>query len=228
MPRRNFFLQTLTDVHTRSRGYLPHWELEGATYSVTFRLHGSLPASVIANLNEYRRSLTRLITGGMRKLTFLENMDLRARFEHVLDDALHEQTGVAFMNDPAIAELIANPLTYFDGQRYELDAWCVMPNHVHVVFRLLGQSTLARVLHSWKSYSSWRANEILGREGRFWQREYFDRIVRNEEDFAQTVGYVVRNPEKAGLREWPWVWSAGWKPADRPAGSRRSVSRRSG
>ena len=88
-----------------------------------------------------------------------------------------------------------------------------MPNHVHVLIQTLGEQSLARIVHSWKSYTAHRANEILGRSGTFWQREYFDRIVRDEEDLRRTIEYVIENPVKAGLRDWPWVWSAGGAPA---------------
>ena len=222
MPRRKFFLQTLTDVHVHTRGYLPHWDLPGATYSVTFRLDGTLPASVTDRLREERRTLERMITGGTRKLTAFEQMDLRAELEKRVDESLHDDRGPAYMNNPDVAELVAGAITYFHGQRYQLHAWAVMPNHVHTVVTPLGSWTLAKILHSWKSYTSNRANAILGRQGSFWYREYFDRILRDETDYAETIEYVLRNPEKAGLRNWPWT-SAGWKPAVRPAGSRRSI-----
>jgi REP element-mobilizing transposase RayT len=212
MPRRKFFLQTLTDVETRSRGYLPHWNLPGATYSVTFRLEGSLPPAVIAELTEHHARAVRMITGGIRKLNPFEAMELRARFERDLDAKLHEQHNVAFMSDARVADVVSGALRYFDGARYRLDAWCVMPNHVHVVFAPLAEWRVADIMHTWKSYSATRANEVLHRTGRFWQREYFDRILRDEQDHAETIEYVLRNPQKAGLRDWRWT-SAGWKPA---------------
>ena len=207
MPR-TYFLKTLNDVTTRTRGYLPHWELPGATYSITFRLHGSLPREVIARLHEERLRLKRMITGGVRPLTAIEDMNLRARMETRYDDALHENDPVVHLSNPAVADLVARTLTFFDGQRYRLNAWAIMPNHVHAVLTPLDPHTLAKIFHSWKSYSSNRANAILGREGTFWHREYYDRIVRDERDLADTIEYVLRNPEKAGLRNWRWT-SAG-------------------
>ena len=83
-----------------------------------------------------------------------------------------------------------------------------MPNHVHVVIRAIGDQCLWRMVESWKSYTAKEANKVLGRRGRFWARDYFDRIVRNEEDLSRTIEYVLGNPEKAGLKGWKWVWSA--------------------
>ena len=200
MPRRTSFLRVISDVDTRTRGYIPHWNLESATYAVTFRLHGSLPREVVERLREERRA---------RKSTALENMHLRAEFEQRVDARLHEQTDVAWMNDARIANIVARALLHFDTERYELHAWCVMPNHVHVVVTPLAPWTLAEIIHSWKSYSSTAANKLLGRTGKFWSREYFDRIIRDEEDLSDSILYVLGNPGKAGLENWRWT-STSW------------------
>jgi REP element-mobilizing transposase RayT len=85
-------------------------------------------------------------------------------------------------------------------------AWCVMPNHVHVLARLFPGVSLASVLHSWKSFTAKRANTMLHRGGAFWQREYYDHLIRDESEFEYAVQYVFDNPAKAGLSNWPWVW----------------------
>ena len=100
-------------------------------------------------------------------------------------------------------------ITFRLAGSYRLVAWCVMPNHVHVVCRLLPGQELAAVLQSWKSYTARKANGILERSGNFWQREYYHRLIRDEEEFARAVRYVVSNPDRAGLKDWKWVWSAG-------------------
>jgi REP element-mobilizing transposase RayT len=128
-----------------------------------------------------------------------------ARIEEYFDRG----AGACSLRDPRIGEIMANALRYWDGKRYRLVAWCVMPNHVHVVCRFLPGQELAAVLKSWKSYTARRANGILGRSGAFWQREYYDRLIRNEDEFDRAVQYVVSNPERAGLKNWRWVWCAG-------------------
>ncbi len=89
----------------------------------------------------------------------------------------------------------------WDGERYALCAWVVMPNHVHVIFRLTGAMTLARIVQSWKSYTGRRLPCS-------WQRDYWDRCIRDRDHFEQAVAYVHDNPVKAGLcrkrAEWPW------------------------
>jgi REP element-mobilizing transposase RayT len=107
----------------------------------------------------------------------------------------------------AVAKVVADALRHFDGVQHELFAWCVMPNHVHVVFQVLAEYTLPQIMHSWKSYSAKQANKILGRSGYFWQREYYDHLVRDVSEFHRAVAYVIDNPKRAGLKNWEWVWS---------------------
>ena len=94
-------------------------------------------------------------------------------------------------------------MAHRDGEQYDLLAWCVMPNHVHAV--ISSWTPLERIVHSWKSYTAHVANGVLGLQGRFWAREYFDHIIRTEEELERTVVYVLDNPGKAGLNGWRWV-----------------------
>jgi len=106
---------------------------------------------------------------------------------------------------PEIAGMIASSLRAFDGTRYKLFAWCVMPNHVHVVFRPFADLSLAGILHSWKSFTARTAQRKFGLCGSFWQREYYDHLIRDEEQFLRAVRYVAENPAKSGLVDWRWV-----------------------
>lgn len=126
-----------------------------------------------------------------------------------MEEHFDRGAGACSLCDPRIGKLMANALGFWDGKRYRLVAWCIMPNHVHVVCRFLPGQKLGVVLRGWKSYTARRANVILGRDGAFWQREYYDPLIRNEDEFERAVRYVVSNPERAGLRDWKWVWCAG-------------------
>jgi REP element-mobilizing transposase RayT len=123
-----------------------------------------------------------------------------------IDRCLDVGLGDCWLREPKVATLVAGALNHFNGDRYDLFAWSIMPNHVHVVFRPLGEEGLAPILHSWKSYTGTRANRILRRSGPFWQKEYFDHLVRSDEDLWRFCRYVRDNPVKGGLRDWPWVW----------------------
>ncbi len=91
------------------------------------------------------------------------------------------------------------------GSQYELLAWVVMPNHVHVVFRLAPEQKLDSVVQQWKSVSAHQINARLDTSGAVWQKQYFDRIMRNNAMTDRAVEYVRRNPEKSGLKDWRFV-----------------------
>jgi REP element-mobilizing transposase RayT len=185
-----------------SRGYLPHFDQPGLYQSINFRLHDAVPAQVIDRWKE--------------ELHWRENLPgdhptivaLRRRLAKY-EDAGH---GACWLRDPRVATLVQRSLSFFDGQRYELIAWCVMPNHVHVLIETWVGYPLDKVLFSWKSFTAQEANKLLQRSGTFWGREYYDRFMRDERHFAQTVVYIEQNPVKAGLvktaEDWPFSSAA--------------------
>ncbi len=130
------------------------------------------------------------------------------RRQRALEDYLDSGRGACWLNDPRIARLAEEALLHFDGEQYRLLCWVVMPNHVHVVLGILPGFPLASVMQSRKTFVARRANATLGRSGRFWQPDFFDRFVRDDEHFERTVLYTEWNPVKAGLvgrpEDWPY------------------------
>ena len=104
---------------------------------------------------------------------------------------------------------MATALRFWHGKKYRLVAWCIMPNHVHVVLHLLPGQKQAEVVKSWKIHSARAANRLLGRSGAVWEREYYDRLLRREGELDRAVQYVLNNPGKAGLKNWKLVWAEG-------------------
>jgi len=141
-----------------------------------------------------------------RKISEPEQKRLIKLHARRIEKYLDAGAGACFLGNDAVAKIIADSLWPFHGTRYQLFAWCVMPNHVHAVFQTLAGNTLPGILHSWKSFSAKQANQILHRSAQFWQREYYDRLVRDIAEFHRAVQYVVDNPKRAGLKDWPWVW----------------------
>src|SRR5438034_6286735 len=90
------------------------------------------------------------------------------RLSRRMNNCLRAGSGECLLRKPAIAELTIDTWRHFDEERYQLIAWCVMPNHAHVITRLFRGSELGRVVHSWKSYTAKAANRLLGRVGEFW------------------------------------------------------------
>ena len=127
-------------------------------------------------------------------------------FSERIEAYLDSGCGACHLAKPEIADMVAGALQFFNDERYRQFAWTVMPNHVHTVFRSLPNWLLENILHSWKSFTSKEANKILGRSGNFWEPEYFDHLIRNEEEFHRCIEYVVSNPARAGLKDWKWVW----------------------
>ncbi len=183
-------------VTIRDRGRLPHWEMDSGIYFVTFRLADSLPEAV---LQQMRRRLS----------SKLENEDRKRQLARAIERYLDEGTGACYLKQTRVAALVAGVIHHEDGRAYRLMAWVVMPNHVHLVFRLLPGRKLANTLQALKSYTAHEANRLLGRKGGFWQREYFDHLVRNGNELDRAVRYVLANPEKAGLAHWKWVGCCG-------------------
>ena len=118
--------------------------------------------------------------------------------------------GECWLRVPAIAKLTENALLHFDDQRYRLLAWCIMPNHVHALIETRKGFPLPDILHSWKSFTSQQANRRLRRDGVFWEREYFDRYIRDAEHYIRMIAYIEENPVQAGLArvKSDWLWSS--------------------
>jgi len=179
-----------------SRGYLPHFDKGRVTQSITFRLVDSYPRALIERMRA-KLSLADLTD---------EQYDLawRKQAQHVL----HKNYGACWLRDPEVAEVVQNCFQYHDGSRYDLHAWCVMPNHCHVLITQYPNHALGSVLHTWRSFTAHKANEVLGRTGPFWARGSFDRYIRNERHFGLAVDYIERNPVAAGLcfqsEDWPF------------------------
>ena len=159
-----------------SRGYLPHFDSPELTQHVVFRIAGSLPLDVI------------------------DSLPGDASRRRVAVDAYLDRTAKgAPLGDPALAAIVEGALLHFDGERYRLVAWCVMPNHVHVLFEQMPGWPLAKVVKAWKTFSAKAINKRKARSGPFWAMDYFDRFIRGESHLWKTIDYIEGNPVRAGL-----------------------------
>jgi REP element-mobilizing transposase RayT len=171
-----------------SRGYLPHFDQPGIIQGITFRLWDAMPKHVVQSLADELDDETDEIK--------------RTRIESYLNAGY----GACYLREPRIGRLVENALLHFDDQRYRLMAWVVMPNHVHALVEQVEGYPLDTIIHSWKSFTAVEANRILGRSGRFWFPDYFDRYIRDERHFANAVRYINENPVAAGLVNEPEDW----------------------
>ena len=172
------------------RGYLPHRDEPGLTQLVTFHLADSFPAVL--------RSEWAVL------LEIEDDRERRKKLETYLDRG----QGVCHLRQQEIGHLVERALRFHHGTNYRLRAWVVMPNHVHVLFKV-GEKPMGQVVADWKEYTARQANRLLGRRGHFWAKDYWDTYMRDTEHELRARRYVENNPVKAFLvmnsREWPWT-----------------------
>nr|VFK08246.1 MAG: Transposase IS200 like [Candidatus Kentron sp. LPFa]VFK24071.1 MAG: Transposase IS200 like [Candidatus Kentron sp. LPFa] len=203
-----------------SRGYLPHCDYPGLLQTITYRLADSLPTEVLAWME---RDL----------LNMVPNQANTLRRKH-LDTQLDAGHGCCILRDPRAAECVVDTWRHFAGERYDLIAWVVMPNHVHVLIRVYEGMALGKIVQSWKSYTGRKIAQIerecragarrsqgdecragaLRSQDRVWMREYWDRFIRDERHFSSAVNYIHDNPVRVGLirraEDWPWSSAMEW------------------
>lgn len=195
-----------------SRGYLPHFDSPHVIQHITYRLADSLPRAALEGmLLEIEAS----IRGDEQR-----KAALRQRIEAYLDSGY----GCCVLRTPEVAACVVETWQHFDGVRYRLLEWVVMPNHCHVLIEPFEGAPLGKIVLSWKNYTARFINDFrsglalgasegsgdgeTGARMQVWQREYWDRFIRNEGHFEAVKQYIVMNPVKAGLalrpEAWPW------------------------
>ena len=226
------------DYKQFSRRRRPHIHSPGSVLFVTYRLTGSVPKSTVREYkarkkwleNEWKRALRVVSDDRAPELQkWLERIEKFKRdwfltFEKILHQA---NVGPMWMQDERVAKTVAESLQRLDTKSYRLDAYSVMSNHVHTIFKPFVSETnlqeikddnghplfmseypgLSKIMHSVKGRSARECNLILARAGSFWEHESFDHVIRPGK-FNATIKYVLNNPVKAGLvkhwQEWPW------------------------
>jgi REP element-mobilizing transposase RayT len=183
-------------VSKRQRA-LPHWEQTGCSYFVTFRLADSLPTSTLSYLREWKEHWLQNQRKPWTERTLRElDIGYSRRIERWLDSGL----GSCCLREKEYRDIVVRAIEYFEGERYFLYSFVVMPNHVHVLLTLKASISLAKAVHSWKSYSAHQIVPRLGRPEPLWMSEYFDHIVRSPQQLEHFQKYIRDNPSKARLR----------------------------
>jgi REP element-mobilizing transposase RayT len=205
-------------MKTFYRRHLPHWQPRDAVFFVTFRLKNSLPYEVITSLQEERErarvALYKLPECERAHQNILDDQHYFERWEENLNKA---HFGPRWLSQPEIARIVQEALHYRDGKVFGLHTYCIMPNHVHVVFQLLSKSEwhsdllpLNKIMQSLKRHTARQANILLGRDGAFWLDESYDHVIRNSEEYIRIINYALENPVKAGLvsrwDQWQWTY----------------------
>jgi len=177
---------------------LPHFDTAHVIQSITYRLADSLPVEV---LRRYEQMVTD------------ESDDQRqGALRRLIERFLDSGHGSCVLRQSAIAGMVIDAWRHFDGDRYRLHAWVVMPNHVHVLCEPLSGHSLSSIVSSWKSFTALNINRLLGRSGPLWLEDYWDRFIRDADHYDRVIAYIHDNPVKAGLASertaWPWSSAA--------------------
>jgi putative transposase len=191
-----------------SHRYLPHWQQSGKTYFLTFRTYDSLPRAVIDGWFQDRNAWLKRHDIDADSPLWHEAfarlpVETRRDFHHRVSDRFHrfldECHGECLLRRAPLARIVADSLLHFDGPRYAMGDFVVMPNHVHVLVQFHGDVSMKRQCTAWKHFTAARIHRELGRTGHFWQGESFDRLVRSPEQFERLRQYIAENPTRAKL-----------------------------
>ncbi len=206
------------EIKTEYKNRLPHIAPIGATFFVTFRLGDSLPQAVIQRLKQQMDSkieqLKRQQPKGYKEKIRQQHKLFFKQYDHQLDEL---PFGNCYLKQPEVAKIVADKLHDLDGSKYDLIAYCIMPNHVHLLFDTSIQivdkdgfyleevpenyTQLYQIMKSIKGSTAYLANKLLNRTGTFWQKDSYDHFIRNEKEFWNIIRYILQNPVRANLVE---------------------------
>jgi REP element-mobilizing transposase RayT len=203
--------------------HLPHWHPPNATFFVTFRLAGSLPRSVLQTLDwEWEQEKARLASQFQGSELENQRYALSKRYFARFDGHLDRADGPRWLADPRLAGIVRDEIHALHPEHYHLLAFCIMPNHVHLLIDLqdipnpppqrTGQTftALSHALYLLKGHTGRACRQLLGGNGPFWQHESYDHVVRDEAELKNIVWYILNNPVQAGLaqdwQEWPFTF----------------------
>ncbi len=193
---------------------LPHWSQAGTITFITWRTWDSMPETVLQTWMAERDSWLRQHGINPRASDWsarLNRLDAKLLREFQLqlsdrwNDHLDACHGACVLRRPELSKEVADSLRHFDGARYDLTDFVVMPNHVHLLVAFPDEEALLKQCESWKHYTATRINRALGRQGRFWQQDGFDHLVRSAEQFDYLRRYIADNPARARLKAGEYV-----------------------
>jgi REP-associated tyrosine transposase len=185
----------------------PHWAQVGAVVFITFRTQDSIPSEVIKRWDREKQEWLRQRgkeTGApwsviVPTLSDKDRADFQKTFNRRREQFLDSNHGRCLLKRPELAQIVADSLLHFDGQRYRMGDFIVMPNHVHLLAVFSMAESMKEQLDSWLHYTAFRINQVIKEKGKFWQQEPFDHLVRSPEQYEYLRQYIANNPLKAGV-----------------------------
>lgn len=198
---------------TRHRHGLPHWQQAGKLFFVTWRLADSLPQEMLTTLREQKHQWE---MEHPKPWSAAEEFAFHDQFDGQIERWLNAGMGSCVLKRAGVRQGLLDTLHHADGKDYDLLSYVVMPNHVHLLFRLCAGAVLEKVIQAWKSISSRRIARFTGKKGEWWQEGYRDRLIRGPEHLESVLGYIRRNPREAKLGEGEFEWWESGRPRTLP------------
>ncbi|MGJ8726199.1 MAG: transposase [Roseibacillus sp.] len=178
---------------SKTENNLPHWQQEQVWIFVTFRLADALP---IRLLNKWQEHRSAWLSHNPPPRNERQESEYHQLFSEKIDSYLDANYGSCLLQKPENSAIVANALHHFDNQRYLLQSFVVMPNHIHILFSPHEGHSLSDIIHSWKRFTAREINKMEKRRGPLWQPDYWDRLIRHEAHFKATQTYIHRNPKR--------------------------------
>ncbi len=185
----------------------PHWAQSGAVVFVTFRTADSIPDSVIQRWDQEKQNwLTKRGFPGakwpllLQKIPETMRMEFNAEFNRCREDYLDSCHGKCHLKNVEISSIVADSLMHFDGTRYRMGDFIVMPNHVHLLCVFNNEDRMRKQFDSWQHFTATQINKRINRQGKFWQGDPFDHLVRSPKQYDYLRDYIADNPKKANLK----------------------------
>lgn len=192
----------------------PHWSQAGTVVFITFRTADSIPREVIERWDREKQEWFRVRGFDGRtpwselvtRLSDKERGEFLKTFNRCREDYLDSCHGACVLRRPELAKIVGDSLLHFDGQRYRMGDFVVMPNHVHLLAVFPSEVGMKEQCDSWLHYTAFRINPLIGSKGKFWQQEPFDHLVRGAEQYEYLRDYIAKNPERANLRPGEYLY----------------------
>lgn len=187
----NPFLDKRKPIEIKISGNLPHWHQIGKIQFITFRLADSLPQSKIKELSSF---IAEFNAGYPKPWDLSTTKKFRATVGRIEERLLNNGYGSCLFKKSELREVITSAIKHYSPSHYTIVAYVIMPNHVHLLVHFHSDINPERIMQSIKSYSSHQINLKLQKTGKVWMSEYFDRIVRSENDLQKYIEYIGNNP----------------------------------
>jgi REP element-mobilizing transposase RayT len=194
----------MEELNIRYWSHGPHYQFRNSIVFITWRVAGTLPGHIQNLFAQLKTAETELETIRDLEKTKAENARLFRLYQEYDQELASWQTPGLSLNDAALAAILTRAFHFYADKKYELHAYCVMSNHVHLLIRALKREEgeyylIADLVRAIKRYTAYEINKILRINCQFWDDFYFDRIIRNERNYNAVVEYILNNPVKAGL-----------------------------